>query len=138
MLAAASAVVCLLLLLVPPCPAPKTRTKNWQRKPLSPSQIEDRDWWYSMGDGWDTSRHLARRNPFLTTFHRIQKQMDTYGWAKHVGKINRGRIADPGLNRGRHAFGYKSDFNLYELSQQSGNFKHMPESQLVKAELVGF
>jgi len=88
-----------------------------------------------MGDGWDTSRQLAGRTPFLAAFHRIQKQMDIYGWAKHVGKINRGRIADPGLNRGRHAFGYKSDFNLHELSHQSGNFKYMPESQIVKAEL---
>ena len=98
MLAAASAVVCLVLLLVPPCPAPKSRTKNWQRKLLSPSQIEDRDWWYNKGDVWDTTRQLALRNPFLTAFHRIQKQMDTYGWAQHVG-----RIADPGLIRGRHA-----------------------------------
>ena len=138
MLAAASAVVCLVLLLVPPCPAPKPSTKTWRRKLLSPSEKEDRDWWYSMGDGWDTSRQLAGRTPFLAAFHRIQKQMDIYGWAKHVGKINRGRIADPGLNRGRHAFGYKSDFNLHELSHQSGNFKYMPESQIVKAELVGF
>ena len=86
------------------------------------------DWWYDMGDDWETSNYIQSVNPYYATHQYLQHQMAMYSFAQHVGKINRGEINNPELNMPRdHAYGYQHDFNPEEL--QSGAFKFQPKGQ---------
>ena len=93
------------------------------------------DWWYDQGHDWDTSDHFNSYNPFYQTFKQIKGQLDMYGYAKHVGKINRGQFLNPELIQpGHRAFGYKSDFDLKDV--YSGAFRYQPKGQKYRAKQV--
>ena len=69
-------------------------------------------WFYDMGDDWEVSNWLTSVNPYYGGYKQAAKQMDMYGYAMHVGKINRGQFSNPELNMpADQAFGYQSDFN---------------------------
>ena len=81
-------------------------------------------WWYDQGNDWDTSDYLSAINPFYQTYKHASAQMDMYGYAKHVGKINRGKYFNPELNLpANRAHGYQSDFNPADY--HSGAFRHL-------------
>ena len=100
-----------------------------------PAALADDDWWYDLGHDWDTSDHFNSYNPFYQTFKQIKGQLDMYGYAKHVGKINRGQFLNPELNQpGHRAFGYESDFDLKDVN--SGAFRYQPKGQQYRAKPV--
>jgi len=93
------------------------------------------DWWYGMGDTWDTSSHLASTSPYYKMYRQSSAQMDWYGFAQHVGKINRGQFLNPEQNMPRHrAIGPQADFNPEDL--RSGAFKYKPRGQRFRAAAV--
>ena len=93
------------------------------------------DWWYDQGHDWDTSDHFNSYNPFYQTFKQVKAQLDMYGYAKHIGKINRGQFLNPELTRpGDRAFGYKHDFNPKDIN--SGAFRYKPKGQRFRAKPV--
>jgi len=97
------------------------------------------DWWHDMDSGgaWHTSSNLARNNPYYNTYRQIDRQMDTYGPAQHVGKINRGSYLNPELNSPSvRALGIQSDFNPQDLQPGSGVFKYKPQGQKYRASEV--
>jgi len=97
---------------------------------LCGSQDED-DWWYNMDDDWDT-HYSIQNNPYYQTHQHLQRQMSLYGFAQHVGKINRGQIHNPELNRPRdRAYGYQSDFNSEDF--ESGAFRNPSKGQIIRA-----
>jgi len=94
-----------------------------------PPLTED-EWWYDMGD-WDTPSSL-QSNPFYQTHQYLQNQMDLFGFAQHVGKINRGQLVNPELNRPwDHAYGYQNDFNDEDF--KSGAFRNPSKGQRIRA-----
>jgi len=97
---------------------------------------ENAGWWYDAeATPWDTQGAQLQNSPFYQTFRQMDKQLDMYGYAQHVGKINRGEYYNPELNLpGDRAFGYKGDFNAKDLA--SGAFRHAPRGQQVVAEPV--
>ena len=97
-----------------------------------PPLTED-EWWYDMGD-WDTPSSL-QSNPFYQTHQYLQNQMDLFGFAQHVGKINRGQLVNPELNRPwDHAYGYQNDFNDEDF--KSGAFRNPSKGQRIRATQV--
>ena len=86
------------------------------------------DWWHQNqfgGEGFAS-------NSFYNTFEQWRRQMDAFSPAIHVGKINRGRYANPDLYTPRdRAFGFHSDFNHEDYL--SGAFKFAPNQQKVRA-----
>jgi hypothetical protein len=93
------------------------------------------DWWYDMGNSWETSDNLAQLSPYYAWYKEAALLMSLYGFAQHVGKINRGKFLDPELNMPKdRAFGYQSDFNPEYL--KSGTFKHKPQGQKFRATEV--
>jgi len=91
------------------------------------SQTDD-DWWYKNRFGGEA----FASNPYYKTYQQIMGQMDAYGPATHVGKINRGQLFDPDLNSpGDRAFGFQSDFNPDDYV--SGAFNFAPKQQKVRA-----
>ena len=100
---------------------------------VQPQQSDD--WYYEMGDDWDVSNKLAEVNPYYAWYQQAAAQMDTYGFAQHVGKIDRGQFFDPELNMpGDRAFGYQSDFNPEDFN--SGAFNRKPQGQKYRAKAV--
>jgi len=97
---------------------------------------ENEGWWYDAeATPWDTQGAQLQNSPFYQTFRQMDKQLDMYGYAQHVGKINRGEYYNPELNLpGYRAFGYKDDFNAKDLA--SGAFRNAPRGQQVVAEPV--
>jgi len=97
---------------------------------------ENAGWWYDAeATPWDTQGAQLQNSPFYQTFRQMDQQLDMYGYAQHVGKINRGEYYNPELNLpGDRAFGYKGDFNAKDLA--SGAFRHAPQGQRVVAEPV--
>jgi len=92
-------------------------------------QTED-EWWHGFGD-WDTPASL-QSNPFYQTQQYLQNQMDLFGFAQHVGKINRGQIFNPELNSPmNHAYGYQNDFNDEDFT--SGAFRNPSKGQMIRA-----
>ena len=62
----------------------------------------------------------------------MRRQIDAYGYATHVGLINRGHLSDPDLYSPRdRAFGYQSDFNPGD--SVSGALNFVPKKQKVRA-----
>ena len=93
------------------------------------------DWWYDMGNSWETSDNLAQLSPYYAWYKETAFLMSLYGFAQHAGKINRGELLDPELNMPKdRAFGYQSDFNPEDL--KSGAFKHKPQGQKFRATEV--
>ena len=93
------------------------------------------DWWYDQGNDWGTSDYFSAINPFYQTYKHVAAQMDMYGYAKHVGKINRGKFSNPELNLpANRAHGYQSDFNPKDY--HSGAFRHQPKGQRYIAKPV--
>jgi len=91
---------------------------------------QDDNWWYDMG-GWDTQPSI-QANPYRQTYQHLQRQMNWFGFAKHVGKINRGQLINPELNRPRdRAYGYQSDFNDEDF--QLGAFRNPSKGQRIRA-----
>ena len=85
-------------------------------------------WWQDMGEDWDTSDHLSAISPFYQMFKQSQAQMDMYGYAKHVGKINRGTFLDPDImNPSERWFGENPDFNPWEYYYGNGAFVYQPD-----------
>ena len=93
-------------------------------------------WYYDIGDDWEVSDRLTSSvNPYYSWYKRAAQQMDMYGYAKHVGKINRGQFLNPELNTpANRAFGYQSDFNPQDFN--SGAFKYKPQGQIFRARAV--
>ena len=93
------------------------------------------DSFFEMGDDWEVSNRLAEDNPYYAWYQQAAAQMDTYGFAQHVGKINRGQFFDPELNMpGDRALGYQSDFNPEDFN--SGAFNIQPQGQKFRAKAV--
>eukprot|EP00092_Neocalanus_flemingeri_P016070 GFUD01017394.1.p1 GENE.GFUD01017394.1~~GFUD01017394.1.p1 ORF type:complete len:266 (+),score=28.64 GFUD01017394.1:47-844(+) len=57
----------------------------YPQPPQAPTQSPD-DWWYSMGDDWEVSNKLKTISPYYAAFQQMQRQMDMYAPALHVGK----------------------------------------------------
>ena len=96
---------------------------------------ESDDWYYDMGDDWEVSDRLSSVSPYYGWYKEAAQQMGMYGYAKHVGKINRGQLFNPELNMtADRAFGYQSDFNPEDFN--SGAFKHRPQGQKFRATAV--
>ena len=92
------------------------------------------DWWYNTGDDWDTP-YSIQNNPYYQTHQHLQRQMSLYGFAQHVGKINRGQLQNPELIRPRdRAYGHQSDFNSEDF--QSGAFRNPSKGQIIRASQV--
>ena len=91
------------------------------------------DLWYNMGD-WDT-HPSTQANPYRQTHQQLQRQMDWFGFAQHVGKINRGQLINLELNRPRdRAYGYQHDFNDEDF--QLGAFRNPSKGQRIRATQV--
>ena len=89
------------------------------------SEPGQHSWWYGFGDDWDTTYDLEKSTSSLATFNYMKKQMDTYGYAQHIGTINRGHFLNPEANSPRdRAFGYGGDFNPRDYS--GGAFRYKP------------
>ena len=98
-------------------------------------QPQPDDWWYDTGSNWGTSSYLARTNPYYNTYRKTARQMNTYGFAQHVGNIYRGQFFNPELNMPRdRAFGYQSEFNPRDL--KSGAFNYKPQGHKFRATEV--
>jgi len=97
---------------------------------------EDSDWWFNAeAMPWDSRGAQLENSPFYNTFRQMDQQLDMYGYAQHVGKINRGEYFNPELNLpGNRAHGYRGDFNRNDLT--SGAFRYAPKGQRVVAEPV--
>jgi len=98
---------------------------------------QDTDWWHSLntGNDWHVSDFLDAISPFAQTYRQMQQQFDMYGYAQHVGKINRGEFLNPELNLpADRAYGYKPDFNSQDFN--SGAFKHEPKGQKFVAKPI--
>jgi len=103
----------------------------------STNYYQDSDWWHSLGTGddWYVSDYLDAISPFAQTFHQLQQQLDMFGYAQHVGKINRGNFLNPELNLPvDRAYGYDSDFNSQDF--KGGAFKHQPQGQKFVAKPI--
>jgi len=103
----------------------------------STNYYQDSDWWHSLGTGddWYVSDYLDAISPFAQTFHQMQQQLDMFGYAQHVGKINRGKFLNPELNLpADRAYGYDSDFNPQDF--KGGAFKHQPQGQKFVAKPI--
>jgi len=88
------------------------------------------DWWFQDGFGGQSSSFAG--NPYYSTFQQMRRQMDAYGYATHVGHINRGHLSDPDLYSPRdRALGYQSDFNPGD--SVSGALNFVPKKQKVRA-----
>jgi len=88
------------------------------------------DFWYNMGD-WDTHPSI-QANPYYQTHQQLQRQMNWFGPALHVGKINRGQFFNPQFNRPRdRPYGYQNDFNYEDFN--SGAFRNPSEGQRIRA-----
>jgi len=93
------------------------------------------DWWYDIGGhNSHASEYLAATSPFYLWFKNAQLQYDMFAPAKHVGKINRGKIQYPLNLPGDRAFGHKSDFHIDDLV--SGAFQYRPRGQNILATKV--
>ena len=91
------------------------------------------DSWYGMGD-WDTPPS-HQSNPYYLTYQYMQNQMSLFGFAQHVGKINRGHLVNPELNRPRdRAFGYQNDFNYEDF--KLGAFRNPSKGQKIRVSQV--
>jgi len=89
---------------------------------------QDLDWWYDLGDDWETTDKLEETLFSLGTMNYMKKQMDMYGYAQHIGTINRGTFLNPELNSPRdRAFGFDSDFNPRDF--RYGAFRQQPHQQ---------
>jgi len=93
-------------------------------------------WWFDMeATVWDDKGPQLENSPYYNTFRQVDKQLDMYSYAQHVGKINRGQYYNPELNLpGHRAFGHKDDYNSGDL--KSGAFRHSPQGQKVVADQV--
>ena len=92
------------------------------------------DSWYTMGDDWETPNSI-QNNPYYLTHQHLQRQMSEFGFAKHVGKINRGLLENSELNRPRdRAYGYQSDFNDEDF--KSGAFRNPSKGQRIRVSQV--
>jgi len=97
----------------------------------------EEDWWYDMGDTWQISNHLASFNPFYKMYKQSAAQMDWYGYAQHVGKINRGQFTNPEQNVPSHrAMGHQADFNPEDLESGVFNYNKPPQGQRFRASAV--
>jgi len=104
---------------------------------VSTNYYQDSDWWHSLGTGddWYVSDYLDAISPFAQTFHQMQQQLDMFGYAQHVGNINRGKFLNPELNLpADRAYGYDSDFNPQDF--KGGAFKHQPQGQKFVAKPI--
>ena len=104
-----------------------------------PIQYQDYDdhWGYSLGDDWDVSDDIAATNPYYNTWQQLSAQMDLHAFAQHMGKINRGQLANPEYNLpGQRAFGHDSDFNKGDFAYESGAFQYKSKGQNVVATQV--
>lgn len=107
------------------------------RGALSYNHYQDGDWWHSLGTGddWYVSDYLDAISPFAQAYRQMQQQLDMYGYAQHVGNINRGNLLNPELNLpGDRAYGYDSDFNSQDF--KGGAFKHQPQGQKFVAKPI--
>jgi len=128
----------LQILLVAAFGAPGALSTSYYPDPMpSTNYYQDSDWWHSLGTGddWFVSDYLDAISPFAQTFHQMQQQLDMFGYAQHVGKINRGKFLNPELNLPRdRAYGYDSDFNPQDF--KGGAFKHQPQGQKFVAKPI--
>ena len=93
------------------------------------------NWFYDMDDDWEVSNKLKSVNPYYGMYKQAAEQMAMYGYAKHVGKINRGQYFNPELNMpANRALGYQSDFNPQDFN--TGAFKYKPQGQKFRAKAV--
>jgi len=103
--------------------------KWWYQDAFNPGAAQD-NWWYQDGFGGQSSSFGS--NPYYNAYQQMRRQIDAYGYATHVGLINRGHLSDPDLYSPRdRAFGYQSDFNPGD--SVSGALNFVPKKQKVRA-----
>ena len=86
------------------------------------------DWWHQDAFGGQG----FTRNPYYNSFQQMRHQIDAYGYATHVGHINRGIFSNPDLYTPRdRALGFQSDFNPGD--SVNGAFHFVPKKQKVRA-----
>merc|ERR1712059_139987 len=90
----------------PPPPMPREELNKFHR-----------NWFYDLGDDWETSDILRAHNPFYQTQEMLREEMDHYAYPLHWGNINLGKYSRPDLvTPAQHAFGPGYDFNSGDLS----------------------
>ena len=98
---------------------------------------ESDDWYYEMGNDWEVSnKFTTSQNLYYAWYKHAAAQSATYGYATHVGKINRGQLGNPELNMNMprdRAFGYQSDFNLQDFNSGAFTYKHPGQKFRAKA-----
>jgi len=99
-------------------------------------QPQNDAWWNDIeATPWASKGSQLENSPYYNTYKQVDSQLHMYGYAQHVGKINRGKYVNPELNLpGHRAFGHEHDFNPGDLG--SGAFRFSPEGQNVMAEMV--
>ena len=91
------------------------------------------NWWYDFGQDWRVSQNLRRVNPHYGAYRHMSRQMDYYGPALHVGKINTGELRHLAKYQPKgRAYGAGADFNQGELKK--GVFKKVPDGEWVNAQ----
>ena len=101
------------------------------------TQQQSDDWYYEMGNDWEVSnKFTTSQNPYYAWYKHAAAQSATYGYATHVGKINRGQLGNPELNMNMprdRAFGYQSDFYLEDFNSGAFTYKHPGQKFRAKA-----
>ena len=101
------------------------------------TQQQSDDWFDEMGNDWEVSnKFTTRQNPYYAWYKHAAAQSATYGYAKYVGKIDRGQLGNPGLNMNMprdRAFGYQSDFNPQDFNSGAFTYKHPGQKFRAKA-----
>jgi len=109
------------------------RKKWWYQDPFGGQGFTalgeaQNDWWHEDAIGGQG----FTRNQYYNTFQQMRRQIDAYGYATHVGHINRGQLSDPDLYTPRdRALGFQSDFNPGD--SVNGAFNFVPKKQKVRA-----
>jgi len=117
--------------------APRPRYYEDDAHAHGSDHYHDADWWNSLDTSkdWYVSDNLDAISPFAQTFRQMQQQFDMFGYAQHVGNINRGKFLNPELNLpADRAYGFDSDFNPQDFN--GGAFKHQPQGQKFVAKPI--
>merc|ERR1712168_21407 len=94
--------------------SPAAASRRRREAPLKTVEVKDAsEWWYDL-DGPDKNpvTEMLKNKAGFATFKHIEKQMDHYAPAIHLGKIDMGYKSNPELeNPSAAAVGKKADWN---------------------------
>jgi len=95
-------------------PAAAAASRRRREAPLKTVEVKDAsEWWYDLdGTNKDPVTEMLKRKAGFATFKHIEKQMDHYAPAIHLGKIDMGYKSNPELEHpSAAAVGKKADWN---------------------------